>query len=159
MITSKLKNSCEEKIPHFSPLHGDRINQRNLLSCYLVSGHSHHTNVVIFFLHQSSFISYFLYLHFKCYPESSLYPPPALLPYPPTPTSWPWHSPVLGHIPRASPPIDGQLGHPMLHMQLEIQLWGVLVTSYRCSSYWVADPFSSLGTFSSYFIRGTVSIQ
>jgi hypothetical protein len=44
------------------------------------------------------FIRYFLYLHFKCYPESSLYPPPALLPYPPTPTSWPWHSPVLGHI-------------------------------------------------------------
>jgi hypothetical protein len=96
------------------------------------------------------FITYFLHLHFKCYPQSPLYTPPALLPNPPTPTSWPWHSPVLGHIPRASPPIDGQLGHPMLHMQLEIQLWGVLVTSYRCSSYWVADPFSSLGTFSNY---------
>jgi hypothetical protein len=25
-------------------------------------------------------------------------PPAALLPYPPTPTSWPWLSPVLGHI-------------------------------------------------------------
>jgi hypothetical protein len=24
--------------------------------------------------------------------------PPALLPYPPIPTSWPWRSPVLGHI-------------------------------------------------------------
>jgi hypothetical protein len=24
--------------------------------------------------------------------------PPALFPYLPTPTSWPWHSPVLGHI-------------------------------------------------------------
>jgi hypothetical protein len=49
-------------------------------------------------------IKYFLYLHFKCYPESSLYlPPPALLPYPPTPTSWPWHSPVLGHIKFARP--------------------------------------------------------
>ena len=24
--------------------------------------------------------------------------PPALLPYPPTPTSWPWCFPVLGHI-------------------------------------------------------------
>jgi hypothetical protein len=43
-----------------------------------------------------NFIRYFLYLHFKCYPESFLYPPPALLPYPPTPTSWPWRSPVLG---------------------------------------------------------------
>jgi hypothetical protein len=30
------------------------------------------------------FIRYFLYLHFKCYPESPLYPSPALLPYPPT---------------------------------------------------------------------------
>ena len=38
------------------------------------------------------FIRYFLYIHFKCYPESSL------LPYPPTPASGPWHSPVLRHI-------------------------------------------------------------
>jgi hypothetical protein len=45
----------------------------------------------------------FLHSHFKCYPESPLYPPPALLPYPPTPTSWPWHSPVLGHIKFARP--------------------------------------------------------
>ena len=64
------------------------------------------------------FIRYFLHLHFKCYPESPLYPPPALLPNLPTPASWPWHSPVLGHMiftrPRASPPID-------LHMQLETQ--------------------------------------
>jgi hypothetical protein len=48
-------------------------------------------------------IRYFLYLHFKCYPKSPLYPPPTLLPYPPTPTSWPWHSPVLGHIKFARP--------------------------------------------------------
>jgi hypothetical protein len=26
--------------------------------------------------------------------------------------------------PRASLPIDGWLGHPLLHMQLETQLWG-----------------------------------
>ena len=36
--------------------------------------------------------------------------PPALLPNPPTPASWPWHSSVLGHRnftgPRTSPPID-----------------------------------------------------
>jgi hypothetical protein len=49
------------------------------------------------------FIRYFLYIHFKCYPESSLYPPSTLLPYPPTPASWPWHSPVLGHIKFAIP--------------------------------------------------------
>jgi hypothetical protein len=44
------------------------------------------------------FIRYFLYLHSKCYPGRSLYHSPVLLPYPPTPASWPWHSPVLGNI-------------------------------------------------------------
>ena len=111
----------------------------------------------------SFFIRYFLHLHFTCYPESPLYPPPALLPKPPTPLSWPWHSPVLGHIifarPRASPSIDGRLGHLLLHMQLETQLWvggggWLLVSSYCCSSYRVADPFIFLVTFSSSFIRG-----
>ena len=79
------------------------------------------------------FIKYF-HLHFKCYPKSPLYPPHALLPYPPTPTSWPWHSPVLGHmifaVPRASPPIDGQLSHPLLHMQLRTQ-------ALRGEGYWL----------------------
>jgi hypothetical protein len=60
--------------------------------------------------------------------------------------------------PKASPPIDGQLGHPLLHMQLETQFWGVriLVSSYCWSSYRVADPFSSLGNFPSFFIGGPV---
>jgi hypothetical protein len=91
-------------------------------------------------------------------PISSLLPcsptHPLLLPGPA------WHSPVLWHMifarPRASPLSDGQLGHPLLHMQLETQLWGVLVSSYCCSSYRVADPFSSLGTFSSSSIGATV---
>ena len=43
------------------------------------------------------------------------YCPPPLTPTPTTPASWPWHSPVLGCIiftrPRASLPIDVQLGH------------------------------------------------
>jgi hypothetical protein len=64
-------------------------------------------------------------IELKCYPQSPLYLPPALLPNPPTPTSWPWHSPVLGHMIfaklRASPPIDSRLGHPLLHRQLETQ--------------------------------------
>jgi hypothetical protein len=34
-------------------------------------------------------------------------------------------------------------------MQLETRAPGVLVSSYCCSTYRVADPFSSLGTFSS----------
>jgi hypothetical protein len=76
------------------------------------------------------FIRYFLHLHFKCYPESPLYPPHrhALLPNPSTPASWPWHSPVLGHIiftrPRAFALIVGQLGQTLLHIQLETQFWG-----------------------------------
>ena len=58
--------------------------------------------------------------------------------------------------PRASPHIDGQLGNLLLHMQLETQLWGALVSSYCCSSYRIADPFSSMGTFSSSSIGGPV---
>jgi hypothetical protein len=58
-----------------------------------------------------------------------LYPPPALLPNSPTPASWLWHSLVLGHMvftsSRPSPPIDGQLGHPLLHMQPETRAMGV----------------------------------
>ena len=49
--------------------------------------------------------------------------PLPLLTNPPTPASWPWHSPTLEHRAfieqRASPPIDDQLGNPLLHMQLE----------------------------------------
>jgi hypothetical protein len=94
-------------------------------------------------------------------PKSPIPPAPStLLPKQPTPDSWLWHSPVLGHIiftrPRACHPIDRPLGHPLLHMQLEAQLWWVLVSSYCCSFYKFADPFSSLGTFSSSFIRGPV---
>ena len=41
-------------------------------------------------------------------------------------------------------------------MQLETRALGVLVSSYCCSTYRVADPFSSLGTFSSFSIGGPV---
>jgi hypothetical protein len=86
--------------------------------------------------------------------------PNPLLPNPPTPASWPWHSPVLRHMifarPRAFPPSDGQLGHLLLHMQLETRALGVLISSYCFSSYRVADPFSFLGTFSSSSTGGPV---
>jgi hypothetical protein len=82
------------------------------------------------------------------------------LPNPPTPTSWPWHSPVLGHTilarTRVSLPNDGWLGHLLLHMHLETRALGVMVSSYCCSSYRVTDPFSFLGTFSSSPIGGPV---
>ena len=58
--------------------------------------------------------------------------------------------------PRASPPIDGCLGHPLLHMQLETQALGILDNSYCCSTYSVADAFSFLGIFSSSSIGGLV---
>jgi hypothetical protein len=82
------------------------------------------------------------------------------LPNPPTPASWPWHFPVLGNIiftrPRASFPNDGQLGHSLLHMLLETQALGILVSSYYCSSYRVSDCFNPLDTFSSSSIGGPV---
>ena len=56
-----------------------------------------------FFFFFYIFIRYFLHLNFKCYPTSPLYTSPALLPYLLTPTSWPWRSPVLGHIKFARP--------------------------------------------------------
>jgi hypothetical protein len=90
------------------------------------------------------------------------------LTHPPTPTSPPWHSPTLGHWafigPRAAPPIDAQQGHPLLHMRLEpwvppcvlLGWWfspwelrgGGFVGWYCCSSYGVANPFSSFSPFS-----------
>ena len=91
--------------------------------------------------------------------QSSPIPTPPI-PYPPTPPFWPWRSPVLGHIKFASP------------MGLSLQWWptrpsfdtyaardkssGVLLSSYCCSTYRVAVPFSSLGAFSSSSIGGPV---
>ena len=41
-------------------------------------------------------------------------------------------------------------------MQLETRALGILISSYCCSTYRVADPFSSLGTFFSSYIGGPV---
>jgi hypothetical protein len=71
-----------------------------------------------------------------------------------------WRSPVLRHIKfarqGASLAPDDQLCHLLIHMQLEIRALGVLVSSYYCFTYRLADPFSPLGTFSSSFIVGPV---
>jgi hypothetical protein len=76
----------------------------------------------LFLLNISLFTFQMLCL-FLVSPSKIPYSPP---PNPSTPASWPWHSPILGHRtlirPRASPPVDDQLGHPLLHMQLEPQI-------------------------------------
>jgi hypothetical protein len=106
---------------------------------------------------------YFFYISNAIPKVPHTFPHP--LPHPPTPTSWPWHSPVLRHIKFALP------------MGLSFHLWptrqssdsyaardrsswgrgrGVLVSSYCCSTYRIADHFSYLGTFSSSSIGGPV---
>ena len=91
-----------------------------------------------FFFPFLNFTRYFLHLHFKCYPESPLYTPSTLLPNPPTPSSWPWHSPVLGHMiftrPKASPPIDGQLGHQQFLIFLIVHIFSLLFHRIKCAS-------------------------
>ena len=56
----------------------------------------------------------------------------------------------------ASLPSDDRVGHLLLQMQLETRALRVLVSAYCCSTYRVANPFSSLGTFSSSSIGGPV---
>jgi hypothetical protein len=72
-------------------------------------------------------IRYFLHLHFQCYPKSTPYPSP-LISYPPTPTSWHWHSPVLRHIKFSRPMVhfiyDGPISHLLMHMQIETRAPG-----------------------------------
>jgi hypothetical protein len=75
----------------------------------------------IFFIYISTLIAFPGFFSEKHLP---LMPSPIhLLTSPPTSASWPWNSPLLGHRtytePMASPPIDNQLGYPLLHMQLE----------------------------------------
>jgi hypothetical protein len=96
---------------------------------------------------------------------------------PPTPVSWPWHSPTLGHRaftrPRTSHPIDDQLIHPLIHMQLELwvppcvffgwwfspwELWGysfiyIVVPPIGLQTHsapWVLSLAPSLGTLCSF---------
>ena len=79
------------------------------------------------------------------------------LPYPPTPTFWPWRSPILRNIKFAwSMGLSFHWWPTRPHMQLETWALGVLVSSYCCSTYRVADPFSSLDTFSSSSIGSPV---
>jgi hypothetical protein len=116
-------------------------------------------NVIIVCL----FVCLFIYLLdiFFIYISNAIPEVPHTLPLPCSPT---YPLPILGPgIPLywdiktlqdqgASLPCDGQLGYLLLHMQLEIRSLEVLVSSYCCTTYRVADPFSSLGAFSSFSI-------
>ena len=67
--------------------------------------------------------------------------PLPLLTNPPTPTSWLWHSPTLGHQaftgPRASP-TDVLQGHRLLYMHLEpCVLFGWCFSPWELWGYWL----------------------
>jgi hypothetical protein len=84
------------------------------------------------------------------------------VPHPPTLTSWPCRSPVLRHIKFAGPMGLSFHWWPTRpssdsYAARVTSSWGVLVSSYCCSTYSVADPFSSLGAFSSSSIGGRVT--
>jgi hypothetical protein len=76
----------------------DSYNYLPLLHCISSTLSKNLSRSLLYSWRNCFFLRYFLYLHFKCYPGSSLYSPLALLPNPLTPTSWHWYSPVLGHI-------------------------------------------------------------
>ena len=105
----------------------------------------------IFFIYISNVIP------FPSFPsENPLSPPPAsqLTQF----HSWPWRSPLLGHIKFACPI---GLSFPWWPTRPSFDTYaarvkssGVLVSSYCCSTYRVADHFSTLFTFSSSSIGG-----
>jgi hypothetical protein len=70
----------------------------NTLLPYYVSSSSS----VLTFLFCLIFLGIFFIYIFNAIPKVPPYPPPQLPPLP-TPTSWPWHSPILRHIKFARP--------------------------------------------------------
>ena len=67
-----------------------------------------------------SLLTFLMLSPFLVSPPKIPYPLPLPL-FPTYSHSWSWHSPTLGYRaftgPRAFPPIDDQLGHPLLHMK------------------------------------------
>jgi hypothetical protein len=106
----------------------------------------------IFFIYISNVIP------FPSFPsENHPSPPPPSAPQPTHSHSWPWHSPILGHStiigPRASPPIDDWLGHPLLHIQLEPQV------SPCVFFYWWFSPWELWGYWLVHIDVPTMGLQ
>jgi hypothetical protein len=104
--------------------------------------------------------TYFIYISnvvpFPGLPAENLLSSPSLplLTNPPISASWLWHSPTLGHRTftgwRASPPIDDQLCHPLLHMQQEpwvppCVLFGWWFTPWELWEYWLVHIVPTMG--------------
>ena len=141
-----------------------------------------HTACVLYFILFYFVIRYFLHLHFKCYPFSQfpLRKPPISSPFPcssthplplpgPTiPLHWGIHQvftgtwlllPLMTH--QAILCYICSQSHESHHVFSVVAglvpgSSGVLVSSYCCSSYGAANPFNSLGPFSSSFIGDPV---
>jgi hypothetical protein len=96
------------------------------------------------------FFRYFIYISNAIPKVPNTLPHP--LPHPPTPTSWPWPSPILRHIKFAWPMGFSFHWWPTrpssdTYAARDTSSGGVLVSSYCCSIYWVADPPQLLGYF------------
>jgi hypothetical protein len=94
------------------------------LTCIL---HLCYLFILSYFLLNIFFIYILNVIPFLSFPsENPLSPPPPPAPQHTHSHSWSWHFPILGHRtftgPRASPPIDGRLGHLLLHIWLEPQV-------------------------------------
>jgi putative lipoic acid-binding regulatory protein len=88
-------------------------------------------------------IGYLFHLHFQCYPKSPPHAPP------------PTHSHFLAlEFPCTEPYKVCKTNGPLFPLMADQVL--VLVSSYCCFTYRIADPFSSLGTFSSSSIGSPV---
>ena len=80
------------------------VSLHSTFSNFMLLSHIHFQesyNVIIIIF--KFFIRYFKIYTLNATPKVSFNLPPDLLPYPPTPTSWPWNIPVLGHIKFARP--------------------------------------------------------
>jgi hypothetical protein len=89
---------------------------------------------------------YFIYISNVIPKVPHMLPHP--LPYPPTPTSWPWLSPVLRQIKFAWPmglSFHWWLTRPSSdsYAARDTSSWGVLVSSYCCSTYRFQIPLAS----------------